>query len=350
MLRFLYTLCVLIAIPLVAQTARPAKPGDLTNFFTGNASRSANQPVGGPALLPMGGGAEVDAAFITHAYPIINGGDIVVLRVTGTSGYQNYFANQLVASGPLKPNSVETLVVNSRAKADTDYVAWVVSGANMIWMAGGDQSDYTSFWRGTKLEKAIRNAYARGAVIGGTSAGAAVLGEFIYDPGAQSAVDSAQAMANPYRAGMILTESLFDAPLGFDLYFEPHFANRTRMGRTLSIMARIRQDARTSSITSVALDEATSMFINDQRVGVVQRFSGSGSVYVLRETRLGTRRVRVQSGQSVIYRDIERIKLVPGNTYDFKTGVASVSTTNSTTIAPLLLSVEQTSVVPASHY
>jgi cyanophycinase len=351
------TACLLACVPgLPAQTARPTKPSDLTNYFSGSTTRLPNQPVGGPALLPMGGSSEVDAAFTTYAYPIINGGDIVILRATGADGYQAYMYTDLVNQLPanlraaLQPNSVETLVINSRAKANTDYVEWVISGANLIWMAGGDQSDYTGYWRGTKVETALRAAYARGAVIGGTSAGAAVLGEFIYDPGSLSAVNSASAMADSYAAAMILTDSLFDAPLGFDLYFEPHFANRTRMGRTLSMMARIRQDARTSAIASVALDEATSMFIDKNGLGTVQRYSGSGSVYILRETRLGTRRVQVASGQPVIYRNIERLKLAPGNTYNFKTGEALVPGTTPTSITPLLLSVETTGVVPASHY
>jgi cyanophycinase len=346
---FLFLVFSLLAFPLAAQSARPAKPSDLTHFFTGNATRpAAKQPVGGPALLPMGGGAEVDQAFATFAYPIINGGDIVVLRASGTNGYQTYLYSEIVQLIPqplraaLQPNSVETLVINTRAKANTDYVEWVISGANMIFMAGGDQSDYTQFWRGTKVESAIRAAYARGAVIGGTSAGAAVLGEFIYDPGSQSAVISSEAMANPYRASMILTDSMFDFPLGHDLYFETHFANRTRMGRSLAMMARIRQDARTSAITSVALDERMSIFIDNNGLGTVQRFSGTGSVYILRETRLGTQRVQVAPGQPLIYRNIERIKLGPNDTYNFRTGASSQT--------PVLLSVETTGVVPTSHY
>ncbi len=156
---------------------RPGKPSNLTNFLTGNPVQSTHTPAGGPALLLMGGGAEADSAFTARAYPVNNGGDIVVLRVSGGNGYQTYLYRELVQQLPpelqtaLQPNSVETLIVDTRTKAHSDYVAQAVSRANIVWMAGGDQSQYISLWRDTALSAAVKLAYARGAVIGGTSAG-----------------------------------------------------------------------------------------------------------------------------------------------------------------------------------
>lgn len=320
---------------------RPGMPSNLTTFLNGNRVQSTKPPVGGPGLLLMGGGNEVDAAFTARAYPVINGGDIVVLRVSGSNGYQAYLYTELVNQLPeslrtaLQPNSVETLMVDSVAKANSDYVAQAVSRANMVWMAGGDQSQYTQFWRGTALAAAVRQAYERGAVVGGTSAGMVVSGEWMYDPGAQSGVTSAEAVANPYRANVILTTDLFGLDLGFNLVPEPHFANRDRMGRLLTFMARLRQDARTSLVYGIGLDECSSMWIDSNRIGTFQNQLSpcsstvvSAAGYVLREDRRSTQRVQVAPGQPLVYRRVLRSKMAPGSSFDFARGLTNQPTTS----------------------
>jgi hypothetical protein len=318
---------------------RPGMPSNLVTYLNGNRVQSGRAPVGGPGLLLMGGGTEVDAAFTQRAYPVVNGGDIVVLRVSGGNGYQTYLYTDLVNMLPLEqraalqPNSVETLIVDTVAKANSDYVADAVSKANLVWIAGGDQSQYTQFWRNTALAAAVRAAYARGAVIGGTSAGMVVSGEWMYDPGALTAVTSAEAVADPYRASMIITTDLFALPLGFNLVPEPHFANRDRMGRVLAFMARLRQDARTSLVYGIGLDECSALYINANLLGTFQRQLSpctstvvSGNGYILREDRRNTQRVQVAPGKPLIYRNVLKTKLSPGDTFDFARGLTAQST------------------------
>jgi cyanophycinase-like exopeptidase len=329
---------------------RPGMPSNLLTYLDGNRVQSTRPPLGGPGLLLMGGGAEVNAAFTSRAYPIINGGDIVVLRISGANGYQAYFYSTLVASLPpelqatLQPNSVETLFVDTRDKANSAYVADAVSKANMVWIAGGDQSPYIDNWKGTALAEAVRIAYKRGAVIGGTSAGMVVSGEWMYDPGTVTAVTSAVAVANPYDPGMTISTGLFELPLGYNLLNEPHFANRDRMGRTLAFMARLRKDARTSLVYGVALDEATSLFIDSNNLGTFQAHPVSGQAlgngYILREDRHRTQLVQVSPGLPLIYRNVQRIKLAPGQTFDFARGLSAQPAVN--------LSVE--GVVPVNPY
>ncbi len=318
---------------------RPGMRSDLLTYFNGNRVQSTRAPQGGPAVLLMGGGAEVNTAFARRAYPIVNGGDIVVLRTSGSNGYQNYFHNIVPAELPddlrasLQPNSVETLFVDSRDKANSDYVENAVRRANMIWMAGGDQSSYIQNWRDTRLAAAVKAAYLRGAVVGGTSAGMVVSGEWMYDPGAFSAVTSAEAVANPYRPSMILSATkLFDLPLGFNLLGEPHFQDRDRMGRTLAFMARLRKDARTSLVVGVALDERTALFIDRANIGTFERAplvdgKAAGDGYVLREDRRRTALVQVAPGLPLIYRNVLRTKLAPGQSFDFSRGLTSAPTT-----------------------
>jgi len=323
-----------IVTVLPPQDGRPGKPSNLLTYISGNPVQSNKQPVGGPGLLLMGGGTEVDAAFTQRAYPVANGGDIVVLRASGADGYQTYLYADLVNQlAPelrplLQPNSVMTLLVDTRNKANSDFVADAVAKANLVWMAGGDQSQYISNWKGTALANAVRVAYKRGAVIGGTSAGMVASGEWMYDPGALTAVTPAEAVADPYRPSLILSTDLFALPLGFNLVPEPHFANRDRMGRLMTFMARLRQDARTSTVFGIGLDEQTSMFIGADGIGTFQRQAAVGNAYVLREERRATQRVQVAPGLPLVYRNVQRHKFsVPGQTFNFGRGTTTVPAT-----------------------
>lgn len=313
----------------VALGQRPKKPSNLTNYFAGNTVRNVNQPVGGPAILLMGGGSEVDRAFTMYGYPIANGGDFVVLRASGSDGYQDYLYTQLVNQLPadqrplLQPNSVETLVVNTRSKAQTDYVKWVVEGANLIFIAGGNQSDYLAQWKGTSLETALRTAYQRGAVIGGLSAGACVMGDFIYDPGSSSAVTSNTAIANPYHSSITLSNNFTNFEIMRQTYVETHFAERDRMGRTLAFLARLRQDESLESPIGLANDEGVALFIDASGLATMQRQHSTGSAYVLQGSRRSTRRIQVAAGVPLVVEHVLRTRLQPGNTFHLKSGATS---------------------------
>lgn len=320
-------LAALLALGLTAlapaqQGPRPAVPAGLTVWLTGDPNDVVVDQSAGPGLLLMGGGSEVTAAFRDRAFPLIGGGDIVVLRTSGSDGYNNYFFNQ-IDNGALKPNSVETLLLNSRALADSEYVEWVLATAEMIWMAGGDQSTYTSNWRGTRTETQLRTAIARGAVVGGTSAGMAVGGEFIYDPGSASSLTTAMAAANPYNSSMRITDHLFQFPFLEMTISDTHFRERDRMGRLMGMMGYLRQEGRaTDAIRGIAASEQSSIYINKDGVGIVDTNSGRDGVYILLEQPT-TERVQVAPNQPLIYNNLLRYKLRQGETFDFRTNTTS---------------------------
>lgn len=325
---------LLPAASATAQSNPYSKPRGMTTYMTGNAANSARTAVGGPAVLLMGGGLEVDNAFKNRAYPIINGGDIVVLRTGKSSGYNSYLYN--LTTGTTKPDSVETLVIDTVAKANSDYVKWAIENAEMVWMAGGDQSQYINVWQDTNVELAIRTAYDRGAVIGGTSAGSHVCGDFIYDPDGVSAVTGTEAIANPYRSSMIISPFMVDMPLMYDIITDTHFQQRSRMGRTMAFMARLRQDNRTDVIRAIACNEKAAIFIDKNRIGTVD-VDGTNYVYVLNET-ASTVRTQVTSGQPLIYQNVRRTRLTTGQTYNFNT--------DATTGTVVTLSVNGSSSTP----
>lgn len=297
---------------------RPAKPGGLQTWLTGSPDDLCVEELTGPGLLAMGGNYDIDEAFVQRAGPIVAGGDVVVLRTSGSDGYNDYLYDLLGA------DSVETLLVDRRDRADSDYVAWVVESAEMVWIAGGDQSEYLNAWAGTRVETAIRAVWTRGGVVGGISAGEAVLGEFIYDPDGIYSVYSEEAVTDPCHPYVNLSTDFLELPETSAMIFDSHFAQRDRMGRLLTFMARIAAPGiapGAGPVTGIGIDEDTSLFIGPDGAGVVD---GDNAVYVLVEDSQ-TSRDQVECGAAVIYTDVLRYALRVGDTYDFTTGASSVA-------------------------
>ena len=105
-----------------------------TSYFTGNTTNITTNTEFGVCL--MGGATEHDNA-MRWLLQKANGGDVVVLRSTGSNGYNDYLYSQLGVA----VNSVETIVITSAAGAISPYVLNKVANAEMIWFAGGTKSD-----------------------------------------------------------------------------------------------------------------------------------------------------------------------------------------------------------------
>jgi cyanophycinase-like exopeptidase len=121
----------------------------------------------------MGGGEDLDEAF-RWLCAKGNKGDFLVLRATGDGSYNSY------VNGLCDMNSVATLVIPDRRAARDPAVARIIGEAEVVFISGGDQANYIRGWQGTPVENAINAHIAAGKPVGGTSAGLAVLGEFIY--------------------------------------------------------------------------------------------------------------------------------------------------------------------------
>ena len=98
-----------------------------------------------------GGGKDVDDAF-RWLIKKSGGGDVVVLRTSGSDGYNQYIR------GLGAVDSVESIVTKGRADASDSRLVDKVRKAEAIFIAGGDQWNYVRFWKGTPLETAIQDA------------------------------------------------------------------------------------------------------------------------------------------------------------------------------------------------
>ena len=109
-----------------------------TSYFTGDTTDVNTNPRYGLCL--MGGSTEDDRAMIWFLEKA-NNGDVLVLRASGSDGYNDYFFEDL----GVEINSVETIVFNTQNAATNPYVLQQIANAEAIWIAGGDQYDYINY-------------------------------------------------------------------------------------------------------------------------------------------------------------------------------------------------------------
>lgn len=143
----------------------------------------------------IGGATEHDEAmkwFLLKA----DGGNVMVLRASGSDGYNDYFYSELGVT----INSVETLVINNAAGGIDPYVLQQVANAEAICFASGDQYNYVSFFKDKEMETLL-NEYinVKQDVIGGTIAGMTIMGGYYFDA-ANGTVISSQALNNTYHS------------------------------------------------------------------------------------------------------------------------------------------------------
>ena len=243
-------------------------------YQTGSRTDVQTQPIGGAYLA--GGGTDVDAGM---AWLMGQGGtrspgqygDVVVLRTSGSNGYNNYL-------GKLGANSVTSIVITSVAGANSDVVKDAIAKAEVVFIAGGDQSTYVNLWRGTALQTAVDARVAQGYPIGGTSAGLAVLGEYVY-AALNASAESAIVLQNPFDTSVTLQPALFDVPLLSNVLTDSHFQTRDRMGRLLVFLARLQEDGMASAPRAIAVDEGSGVGVSAN--GTTTTFgTGVGAYYL----------------------------------------------------------------------
>jgi cyanophycinase len=307
--------CVVLALSFPLSLFAAAKPG-YTYFVTGSANDVVKTTTKGTVL--MGGGTDVDAAF-QWMIGKSGGGDFVVIRATGTNAYNPY----IYGLGTV--DSVETLIITTRAGAADPFVVNKIRNAEAVWIAGGDQSDYINLWKGTPVADAINYvANTKGAPVGGTSAGLAVLGQFIYT-GATGSVTSSQALADPFHRYVTLDRDFVQIANMTGVITDSHFVTRDRLGRLVAFLARIINNGWASGGKGIGIDEATAMLVNPD--GSATRV-GTGAVYFLRTT--GPAQV-CATGTPLTYQNVAVYKVSGAATFNVATwaGAGGVSYTVS---------------------
>jgi cyanophycinase len=241
----------------------------------------------GPGLVLGGGGTDVNGEFVWIHDTIAGshgrrGGDLVVLRATGNNDYDRYIYR-------LAPyHSVRTLLVPVCSPPETlQAAAAIVERSSAVFFAGGDQAEYV-IWKSTPIQSAVQGVYDAGGVVGGTSAGEAILGKFVFDAinDIRRDAKSRNAVKHPYEHLISFTyDFLHFAPLD-DAITDMHFVTRNRFGRTAVFMARqiaagkVRR--RPTVVLGIGIDEASGIVIDKHGIGTLLLQGKGGSAFLIR--------------------------------------------------------------------
>lgn len=144
------------------------------------------------------------------------------------------------------------LDIHQRAQAhDPEYLR-IASQACGFFFCGGNQVRLSAILGGTPLENALLSAYQRGAVVAGTSAGAAILSTHMLAYGKEGPTP---------RQGM----AQFVPGLGFTdrVIFDQHFRQRDRLGRLIYAVTN------NPRLLGVGVDENTAAVIEGDRLSVI---------------------------------------------------------------------------------
>lgn len=250
------------------------------------------------------------------------------------------FRNDLIKQGVNK-DSIEILPVSNHDfkgtqedesewngnKNSTELVS-KINNLNCIWFVGGDQTLITESLLNengskSKVLEAIWKVYKNGAVIGGTSAGAAIMSNTMIAGG-----DSYGALRYGFTESYVNMEQQEGGPvyleqgLNFFQYgiIDQHFDNKARLGR---LIATAYEKGEKNQL-AYGVDEDTAMVVNnkDQRVDVV----GRGGL-----TLIDLSKVHTDKNKSSNYKNIIVSVISPGDSVNLLTNEILISNTKSPT-------------------
>ena len=231
-------------------------------------------------LFIVGGGPQPPA--LVQRFVDLAGGKhakIVVFAMASSDGK---------ASGEEKADDLRKLGADAHAyfidhdEANSDSMVSNMRGVTGVWFGGGDQVLLTKALLGTRVEKAIHDRYEAGAVVGGTSAGAAVMsnpmltGEERHPGGVRPPSDTTEHYMTIARGNTELVPGF-----GFikGALIDQHFLRRRRHNRFISAVLD------TPAHLGVGIDESTALIVHPDGHWSVMGESAA-SIYDARHAKL----------------------------------------------------------------
>ncbi len=267
----------------------------------------------GPGYLYLVGGGPQPPALVREFVGLAGGpgqARIVVFAMASAAGPQSgeEKAVQLRGLGATATNLYLT-----REDADADSVVAIVAQATGIWFGGGDQVRLAEVLRDTRTARAIRARYQAGAVIGGTSAGAAVASTPMITGGEQRRGggrppgDSSMVFVTIDRDNVVTEDGL---GLITNAIIDQHFVRRRRHNRLLSLVLE------RSVKLGAGIDESTALVVEPNGTW---RVAGASVVVIY-----DARRSRVSSTGPLGATGIVTHILPAGARFDPATGAATL--------------------------
>lgn len=217
------------------------------------------QPTGSTmgTLLIVGGGSQ-PPALVSRFVELAGGPGKARIAVMPMASAEAASGGEEKAE-QLRALGAEVIVMNvTREQAQTDSVARLLDGITGVWFNGGDQARLTDALQDTRTLEALRARYAAGAVLAGTSAGAAIMSDSMitgdqFRPGEDSSGYHGDEYPRIARGTIVIARGL-----GFlhNAIVDQHFLKRERHNRLISVVLE------RPTLLGVGIDEGTALRVD----------------------------------------------------------------------------------------
>jgi cyanophycinase len=260
----------------------------------------ADEPAALGHLLLNGGGGEA-TGYWPKLFELAGGKESpIVILPTASSRPEagQEYVDELIALGATSVRSIE---LRSRADAGRPDFIEAISKARAIFFTGGDQSRITRALLGSPAGEAVAEAYRRGAVLAGSSAGLACMSERMLT----GEGDFTKLLAGNVEVveGLgFVTEAILDQ----------HFVARSRESRLLSAVLEH------PGLLGIGVDEKTTVWIAPDRTLEVL---GEGWVVIFDARKSAVRRRSDAGGTRLAVDSMTTRILLSGDRLDLKSGL-----------------------------
>ena len=196
-------------------------------------------------------------------------------------------------------------IIFSKENADDPSNLEKLSWANAVYFTGGDQSLLTKDLLGTKLLEKIYELHNKGGLVGGSSAGAAVMSEIMITGNELKNKDTVQSFISIQKGNIEISKGF-----GFvkNAIVDQHFIKRKRHNRLITLMCEH------PNLLGIAIDEATAIILNPDDTFEV---FGENQVIVFDPTE--SENVRVDKNDNLGITNLKMHLLINGDKFDLKT-------------------------------
>lgn len=220
------------------------------------------------ALVIIGGAEDRDGdAKILREFVRLAGGRTarIVVLTAGTSEPREAGETYIDVFERLGASIVWVVDTRDQDDANQFNAVWAIGQSTGIFFTGGDQARIVERIKDTILEDAIRKRYSEGAVIAGTSAGAAIMPEVMIVKGDSEISPRSDAVTLGSGMGFVS-----------GIVVDQHFAQRGRLGRLLTALVL------KPAVIGIGVDENTALIVQDNEFTVL----GEGAVTIVDESEI----------------------------------------------------------------
>lgn len=205
-------------------------------------------------LVVVGGGPRPESV-MSRFIELAGGPGEARIAIFPTSSSEPVETGEGLIEEMLALGAVEAVSFPITREEATEEVAATLEGFTGIWFAGGSQRRHTGILKGTPVEDAVHRFYQEGGVIGGTSAGAAIMSEMMI-----TGQEERPGGDRPSRESYITIdrENIVTEPgIGFldDLIIDQHFIRRKRHNRLISLVLE------NPELLGAGIDEETAIVV-----------------------------------------------------------------------------------------